>query len=91
MKIKELTDDELYDYLEPDVKCHYCPYAWVLYPDGSEYTCPRKVVCYGEEPIFPKCCIIDEVIKRFIKETIIDFYRDEHNEEEVEELKEHEI
>ena len=83
-KVKDLTDDELFDYLESNVKCHYCPCDWVLYPDGSEYTCPREVVFDGKEIIYPKCYCGDEFLENYIKETIIDFYRDEHNEEEIE-------
>lgn len=88
MKIKELTDDELFNYLDSlkIEKCDYCPFNYILYPDGSEYTCPRKVVCYGNEPIFPRCCdnTIDE---EYAKKIIIDLYRDEHNEDDLEVLK----
>ena len=71
-KIGQLTDEEILNILD-DNKCEYCFYSSIDTPEG-ERNCPKKVVCYGDEPIFPMCMEND-----FVEKEIADNFRDNND------------
>lgn len=72
-KIKDLTDEEIIERLADDI-CKYCPYESITTPEG-ERDCPKRVVCYGGEPIYPLC------MGGNIDKDIADNFRNETNPE----------
>lgn len=66
--VKDLTDNEILDYLG-DNKCDYCPYSDEVEDIyGRVHTCPKRVTCYGGEPIFPICVDNEDVDKDIANE-----------------------
>jgi len=65
--VKDLTDDEILDYLG-DNECDYCPFSEVEDIHGNVYTCPRQVVCYGDDPIYPACMEDEQVHREIARE-----------------------
>lgn len=72
--IKDLTDEEIINMLEEYGSiCEYCPCESFETKDGGSCECPKNVVCYGGDPVYPPCMDIgaDDVFK-----AIVDNFKD---------------